>query len=69
MNIDEELLFVTSSKRRMHIIHFLDEVESARPYEIAENLLLSPSNVSIISKQLKQHDLINEVQYSRFKSF
>ena len=69
MNIEELYSFVVSSRKRVRILLLLSTVGIARGFEIADLLLMMPSVVSLTTKELKSHDLIDYVQYSRYKVF
>lgn len=57
--MEDDYLFVTNKIRRMHVLHFLDEHGSAKMYEIADGTLLNPPNVSRITKEFKERDLVD----------
>ena len=69
MEIEEELIFVLASRKRTRVVCFLYDVEKARGYEIADMLLMPQSSVSLVTKQLRDHKLVDFVQHAQARLF
>ena len=67
--MDEDFIYVTNSLHRIDIVYLLDSIESARNYEVADILGLTPANVLQLADGLNQHNIIDSVKIGKSRIY